>query len=266
MTHGLFLIADGEHRVFAAECSKVAGSAAAVTVGDDGANLQLRSGLYRLLGKESRYIVAVFVQRNTDVVIRQFVFFRLSGNFRHCLDGFNRIFAVTAMFYEDITTFMELIQKQRFDKAEKDMKRKRRDVGQAKKRIAELDRIFKRIYEDEISGTISHERFLKLSAEYEAEQKELTEKVKADREMVNAYEQDKTDFDSFAAVIRKYVGITELTPTIVNEFVKEIIVHAPDKSSGHRRQKIQIIWNFVGELKQDEDKQTIERQRKSRTA
>ena len=61
-------------------------------------------------------------------------------------------------------------------------------------------------------------------------------------------------------------GTQERTPTIVNEFVKKIIVHAPDKSSGHRRQKIQIIWNFVGELKQDEDKQTIERERKSRTA
>ena len=57
------------------------------------------------------------------------------------------------------------------------MKRKRREVEQARKRIAELDRIFKRIYEDDINGTISHERFLKLSAEYEAEQKELTEKV-----------------------------------------------------------------------------------------
>ena len=60
----------------------------------------------------------------------------------------NRIFAVTAMFYEDITAFMELIQKQRFDEAEKDMKRKQREVRQARKRIAELDRIFKRIYED----------------------------------------------------------------------------------------------------------------------
>ena len=109
-------------------------------------------------------------------------------------------------------------------------------------------------------------RFLKLSAEYEAEQKELMEKVQADREMVRTYEQDKVNFDNFAAVIRKYVGITELAPTIVNEFVKKIIVHAPDKSSGHRRQKIQIIWNFVGELKQDEGKQTIERERKSRTA
>ena len=132
--------------------------------------------------------------------------------------------------------------------------------------VYELDRIFKRIYEDDIGGTISHERFLKLSADYEAEQKGLTEQVKIWREAVETFEQDKADFDSFAAIVQKYVGIRELTPTIVNEFVKKIIVHAPDKSSGHRRQKIQIIWNFVGKLKQDEDKQTIERERKSRTA
>ena len=177
-----------------------------------------------------------------------------------------RIFDVTAMFFEDIMSFQKAVYEQRFEEAEKAAKKRKREIAQAEKRITELDRIFKRIYEDDISGAISHERFLKLSSEYEAEQKELTEKVHADREMVNAYEQDKADFDSFAAVIRKYVGITELTPTIVNEFVKKIIVHAPDKSSGHRRQKIQIIWNFVGELKQDEDKQTIERERKSRTA
>ena len=177
-----------------------------------------------------------------------------------------RIFVVTALFYEDITAFMELIQKQRFDEAEKDMKRKRCEVGQARKRIAELDRIFKRIYEDDINGTISHERFLKLSAEYEAEQKELTEKVKAEQQEVDTYEQNKSDFDSFAAIIRKYVGITELTPTIVNEFIKKIVVHAPDKSSGHRRQKIQIIRNFIGEVNLPNDEQTIERQRKSKTA
>ena len=76
-----------------------------------------------------------------------------------------RIFAVTALFFDDITAFMDLIRQQRFDEVEKEMKRKRREVGQAKKRIAELDRIFKRIYEDDINGTISHERFLKLSAE-----------------------------------------------------------------------------------------------------
>ena len=143
---------------------------------------------------------------------------------------------------------MELIQKQRFDEAEKDMKRKRRGGGQARKRIAELDRIFKRIYEDDINGTISHERFLKLSAEYEAEQKELTEKVKAEQQEVDTYEQNKSDFDSFAAIIRKYVGITELTPTIVNEFVKKIVVYAPEKIGSKRFQKVDIVFNFVGEI------------------
>ena len=151
---------------------------------------------------------------------------------------------------------MELIQKQRFDKAEKDMKRKRREVGQAKKRIAELDRIFKRIYEDDINGTISHERFLKLSAEYEAEQRELTEKVNAEQKEVDTYEQDKSDFDSFAAVIRKYVGITELTPTIVNEFIKKIVVHSPEKINGKRFQKVDIFFNFVGEIHLPTDPQT----------
>ena len=177
-----------------------------------------------------------------------------------------RIFDVTAMFFDDIQSFQNMVYQQRFEVAEKAVKRKKKELEQAKKRIAELDRIFKRIYEDDINGTISHERFLKLSAEYEAEQKDLTEFVKAEQAAVDTYEQDRTDFDSFAAVIRKYVGIRELTPTIVNEFVKKIIVHAPDKSSGHRRQKVEIVWNFIGELEQDEDKQTVERQRKSRTA
>lgn len=177
-----------------------------------------------------------------------------------------RIFDVTAMFFDDIQGFQNMVYQQRFEEAEKAVKQKKKELEQARKRIAELDRIFKRIYEDDISGTISHERFLKLSAEYEAEQKELTAFVKTEQTAVDTYEQDRTDFDSFAAIIRKYVGIRELTPTIVNEFVKKIIVHAPDKSSGHRRQKIEIVWNFIGELERDEDKQTIERQRKGRTA
>ena len=156
----------------------------------------------------------------------------------------------------------ETVQKQRFEEMEKEVRRQKHDMAQAEKRIAELDRIFKRIYEDDISGTISHERFLKLSAEYEAEQKELTEKVKGWRETVTTYEQDKADFQSFSAIVRKYVGITELTPTIVNEFVKKIIVYAPDKSSGHRRQKIQLVWNFIGEVNLPNDSQTVERERK----
>ena len=160
----------------------------------------------------------------------------------------SRIFDVTALFFDDIMAFREMMYQQRSVETEKEMKRKKREVGQAQKRIAELDRIFKRIYEDDISGAISHERFLKLSAEYEAEQRELEEKVKADQQEVDTYEQNKSDFDSFAAIIRKYVGIKELTPAIVNEFIKKIIVHAPEKVDGKRVQKVDIIFNFVGEI------------------
>lgn len=177
-----------------------------------------------------------------------------------------RIFDVTALFFDDAMAFGEAAKKQRFQEAEKEAKKRRREIAQAEKRIGELDRIFKRIYEDDISGTISHERFLKLSADYEAEEKELTEQVKAWRDAVETFEQDQADFASFAAIVRKYVGIRELTPTIVNEFVKKIIVHAPDKSSGHRRQKIELVWNFIGEVNLPGAAQTVERQRKGRTA
>ncbi len=78
---------------------------------------------------------------------------------------------------------------------------------------------------------------MKLSAEYEAEHRE-----------VDIYEQNKSDFVSFAAIIRKYVGIKELTPAIVNEFIKKIIVHAPEKVNGKRVQKVDIVFNFVGEI------------------
>ena len=177
-----------------------------------------------------------------------------------------RIFDVTALFFDDAMAFEEAARKQRFQEAEKEARKRRREIAQAEKRITELDRIFKRIYEDDISGAISHERFLKLSADYEAEQKELTEQVKIWREAVETFEQDQADFASFAAIVRKYVGIRELTPTIVNEFVKKIIVHAPDKSSGHRRQKIELVWNFIGEVNLPGDNETVERQRKGRTA
>ena len=160
----------------------------------------------------------------------------------------SRIFDVTALFFDDIMAFREMMYQQRSAETEKEMKRRKREVGQVQKQIAKLARIFKRIYEDDIIGTISHDRFLKLSAEYEAEQRELEEKVKTDQQEVDTYEQNKSDFDSFATIVRKYVGIKELTPTIVNEFIKKIIVHTPEKIDGKRVQKVDIVFNFVGEI------------------
>ena len=56
------------------------------------------------------------------------------------------------------------------------------------------------------------------------------------------------DLDAFIALTKKYVDVAELTQTIVNEYIKKIIIHAPDKSSGKRRQKVEIIFNFADEV------------------
>ena len=90
--------------------------------------------------------------------------------------------------------------------------------------------------------------------------KELTEFVKVEQAAVDTYEQDRTDFDSFAAVIRKYVGIRELTPAIVNEFVKKIVVHAPKKIDGKRFQKVDIVFNFVGKIHLSAEPQTEQKE------
>ncbi|MBQ4518277.1 MAG: recombinase family protein [Clostridia bacterium] len=160
----------------------------------------------------------------------------------------SQIFEVTAMMYDNADKFFNLVAKQQLDEQSKEIQNKKKQITKFQKRIAELDKIFKRIYEDDITGAISHERFLKLSAEYENEQAELQKQIKVFEEETNNFDRQQIDFKQFHEIVKKYVGIKELTPTIVNEFIKKIVVHAPDKSSGHRVQKIQIIFNFIGEF------------------
>lgn len=135
-----------------------------------------------------------------------------------------RIFAVTAMFFDDIQSFRNAVYQQRFAEAEKAVERKKKELEQAKKRISELDRIFKRIYEDNINGIISHERFLKLSAEYEAEQKELTEFVKVEQVSIDTYEQDKTDFGGSHIVGRGFVHSLSKTQGYKDVRRKEVLL------------------------------------------
>jgi len=166
----------------------------------------------------------------------------------------NRINAVTCLLFDDVTAFRDLVQKQRFEQAETDFRQKKKTLAQSQRRIVELDRIFKRIYEDDISGSISHDRFLKLPADYDAEQKDLQEQVAELQYDIENHEQAQYDFKQFSVLARKYSGITEFTPTIVNDFIKKIIVHAPEKVDGHRTQRVQVIFNFIGEVELPESK------------
>lgn len=128
----------------------------------------------------------------------------------------------------------------------KEISAKRRTLAQAQRRMEELDKLFQRIYEDNVSGKISDERFEKLSGGYEAEQKDLQEKADALQAELTGQEEQAMSLDRFLATVKKYTEVKELTPTVLNEFVEKIIVHAPDKSSGKRVQQVEIHYNCVG--------------------
>ncbi len=101
-------------------------------------------------------------------------------------------------------------------------------------------------------GDLSRERYQKMSKGYEAEQGRLKLEIAVTEEWVEQREEMDNNLDRFFALTEKYVDIPELTPTIVNEFIKKIIVYAPDKSSGKRTQEIRIIFNFLDEVELSE--------------
>ncbi len=117
-----------------------------------------------------------------------------------------------------------------------------------KKRIADLDTLISRCYEDTVLGHLSRERYEKMTQGYEEEQERLKAEVDTLEEWVENEEEMDGNMDSFLEVVQRYVDVPELTPTIVNEYIKKITVYAPDKSNGHRQQKVKIYWNFLDEI------------------
>ena len=108
--------------------------------------------------------------------------------------------------------------------------------------------MFNRLYEDNVNGKISDERFAKMSASYEAEQAELADTIKNISESLN---NDKTEQDNirrFVTVAKKYTELTELSTEILHDFIQKIVVHAPDRSSGKRVVQLDIYYNFIGKI------------------
>lgn len=125
-----------------------------------------------------------------------------------------------------------------------DMKKAKKTLADNEKRIAELDRLFKRLYEDNVAGKISDIRFDQMSKDYEAEQDQLRKQSAELTVFISDSEQKSDELTKFMELVRKYEIITELTPEVMNELIDRIEVHTPDKSSGHRRKTIDIYFRF----------------------
>ena len=159
-----------------------------------------------------------------------------------------RIRAVTEYIRADVEGFQEEWLMCRREEQEKSIREDKRRLEKAKKRLADIDKLITRIYEDMVLGSLSQERYQKMLEGYEAEQTSLNNEVIGLEDWVATREEMEDNVDQFLALMEKYVDIPELTPTIVNEFVKQIIVYAPDKSSGKRTQKVKIVFNFLEEV------------------
>jgi hypothetical protein len=123
---------------------------------------------------------------------------------------------------------------------------KKRLLTQKYRRVDELDTLFERLYEDHVVGKLTDERFTKMSAKYEQEQKDIRADIVVFEAAVAGQETQLGDVDKFLAVVRKYTKIQVLSPATVNELIDRIIVHEPEKSQGNRSQRVDIVYNGVG--------------------
>lgn len=132
----------------------------------------------------------------------------------------------------------------------KELAQKRRELNKAKKRIAEIDNLIQKIYEDNANGKLSDERYATLSMSYEEEQQRL----KADIPEMEGYletETDKTEsLQKFIDKVKKITELRELTPELIHEFIDRIIVYAPRYLNGKRVQLLDIYYNGVGILRE----------------
>ncbi len=159
-----------------------------------------------------------------------------------------RIRAVTEMIRSDVEGFQEDWLQCRREDQEKSIREDKRRLAQAKKRLADIDVLMTHIFEDMVLGNLSRERYQKMAEGYEAEQAALNNEIIGLEDWVGTREDANNSVDAFLALVKKYVDIPELTPTIVNEFIKKIIVYAPERQGTKRIQKVKIIFNFLDEL------------------
>ena len=161
------------------------------------------------------------------------------------LDG---IRSITAFAREHEDEFVELVAKKCRADVDKTLRDSKRELEQAQARIKKLDEIIQRLYEDNVQGKISDERFAKMSANYEAEQQTLESRTQELKEIINSEKENSLNADRFLKLVRKHTDIKELTAEVLREFVEKVYVYQSERVNGKRLQRIKIIYNCIGDF------------------
>jgi hypothetical protein len=159
---------------------------------------------------------------------------------------------------ENEAEFVEKVREMSTIRQTETAKSHEKQLAKNKRRISELDMLFRKTYEDNASGKLTDKRFEQLSSEYEREQTELetqNAQLQAELDVFNA---DSVKVDGFIELVRRYTEFKELSTPMLNEYIEKIVVYEPDKSSGERIQDLDIYFNFIGKYDLPEEEPTPE--------
>lgn len=148
----------------------------------------------------------------------------------------------------DQETFLKKLEQQSQAQFSKDNKRQRQQLQKDEHRFKEIDGIIQKLYEDNLLGKISDERFVKLSQSYEEEQKQLRASISDLTEKLAKQQEDNLNISKFIARISKYTELPKPTVEIVNELIDKIVIHKPTGTKRNRIIQIDIYYNFIGKL------------------
>ena len=132
------------------------------------------------------------------------------------------------------------------EKATQDIKSVKSELKKINKRIAQLEKILNKLYEDRALEKITEERYLLMNSNYENEYNELNERQNVLSQQIDKIETTEYNAETFTNLIEKYTNITELNARILNELIDKIVVHEKEIINGEKFQMVEIYYKFVG--------------------
>jgi hypothetical protein len=149
--------------------------------------------------------------------------------------------------------FIEKVRAASVVQAEKSVRDSKTKLAKFKRRVAELDSLISKLYQDNASGKIPDKHFERMFAEYDGEQTELETQITELQAAVDTFVSDSVRADKFIDLALRYTEFEELTPVLLNEFIDRVVIHEKDKSGGKVTQEVDIYFNFIGDFVVPED-------------
>ncbi len=207
--------------------------------GDCGHKLYLRR--QRNPKQKDYFVCSVYRKKRKYFCTSHFI--RLEDVEKIVLEDLRR---VTQFARENKQEFLDAVKKRSTRELERLQAKNNADLDKALRRVAEIDSIIQRLYEDNVSGKISDERFEKMAATYEAEQKRLQQTIDVLRKEISVARDEGEAVEKFFRLVNKYTDITEVNAEILRTFIEKIIVYEAEQVDDVKTQKVKIVYNCVG--------------------